>query len=102
MADELDTIVVKEPSQTLTPNMDLSAQITATLDKRAGETVKCVRVFGDNYRCNWWVRADPAASPSARGLSMGGTIMRGQVSSFIPVIKQPNGLQLRDVMWPEC
>ena len=81
--------------------MDLSAQITATLDKRAGETVKCVRVFGDNYRCNWWVRADPAASPSARGLSLEGTMMRVQRSSFLTVTKTPNGLQIRGVKSPE-
>ena len=72
---ESDTVVAKTPTPASTANMDLSAQITATLDKRAGETVKCVRVFGDNYRCNWWVRADPAASPSARGLSLEGTMM---------------------------
>src|SRR5881227_3149142 len=95
MADELDTIVVKEPSQTLTPNMDLSAQISAALDKRAGETVKCVRVFGDNYRCNWWAQDDPAASPSSGGLPLDGTMLRVRRSSFLTVTSTPDGLQIR-------
>src|SRR4051812_9988754 len=94
MAEESDTIVVKEPSQASTSNMDLSAQINAALDRRAGETVKCVRVFGDNYRCNWWARADPVASSSG-GLPLDGTMLRVRRSSFLTVTSTPDGLQIR-------
>ena len=39
---------------------DLSAAITASVKRSDGEVVRTVRVFGDNYRCNWWV-SDGAA-----------------------------------------
>jgi len=35
---------------------DLSAAIDGTIERQPGEQVRCVRVFGDRYRCNWWVR----------------------------------------------
>jgi hypothetical protein len=35
---------------------DLSLAIAQTMDKGPDEQVKCVRVFGDRYRCNWWVQ----------------------------------------------
>lgn len=35
---------------------DLSLAIAQTMEKKADEQVKCVRVFGDRYRCNWWVQ----------------------------------------------
>jgi hypothetical protein len=41
---------------------DLSEAVTASVQRDAGEVVRTVRVFGDNYRCNWWV-SDPAAGP---------------------------------------
>ncbi len=34
--------------------IDLSAEIVATVDALVGETVRCIRVYGDHYRCNWW------------------------------------------------
>jgi len=95
MAEESDTVVVKKPSEASTPNIDLSAQINAALDKRADETVKCVRVFGDNYRCNWWVHADAAAPRSSGGLPLDGTTLRVRRSSFLTVTSTPDGLQIR-------
>lgn len=35
---------------------DLSEAIEAAVAKNAGEHVRTVRVFGDRYRCNWWVQ----------------------------------------------
>jgi hypothetical protein len=35
---------------------DLSGAIEGWADKEFGEEVRSVRVFDDNYRCNWWVR----------------------------------------------
>ena len=33
---------------------DLSEEIVRTVKKMPGERVTCRRIFGDNYRCNWW------------------------------------------------
>ena len=35
---------------------DLSEAIEGSIDKQPGEEVRSVRVYGDHYRCNWWVR----------------------------------------------
>jgi hypothetical protein len=41
---------------------DLSEAVTASVERDRGEVVRTVRVFGDNYRCNWWV-SDGSAGP---------------------------------------
>jgi len=38
------------------PNVDLSRQIEQTVQREPADVVRCVRVFGDFYRCNWWSR----------------------------------------------
>jgi hypothetical protein len=35
---------------------DLSAAIESTVKREPREEVRCVHLFDDNYRCNWWVR----------------------------------------------
>lgn len=35
---------------------DLSTAIEQAVTKEPNEHVKCVRVFGAHYRCNWWLR----------------------------------------------
>lgn len=35
---------------------DLSKAIEQAVERQPDEEVKTVRVFGDRYRCNWWVR----------------------------------------------
>jgi hypothetical protein len=35
---------------------DLSQAIDLMMERQPDEQVKSVRVFGDRYRCNWWVR----------------------------------------------
>ena len=48
----------QEPATT-----DLSEAVTASVERQHGEVVRTVRVFGDNYRCNWWV-SDRSAGPA--------------------------------------
>src|SRR5581483_9150601 len=36
---------------------DLSRQIEQLVEREPLDAVRCVRVFGDFYRCNWWSRA---------------------------------------------
>ena len=35
---------------------DLSREIERAVDREPLDTVRCVRVFGNFYRCNWWCR----------------------------------------------
>jgi hypothetical protein len=35
---------------------DLSRAIEGSVEKGPGEEVRSVRLYEDNYRCNWWMR----------------------------------------------
>ena len=46
----------KHPNVQPTPaTEDLSQAIDQMMERQPDEQVKSVRVFGDHYRCNWWV-----------------------------------------------
>ena len=36
------------------PAKDLSRQIEQSVKREPLDAVRCIRVFGDFYRCNWW------------------------------------------------
>jgi hypothetical protein len=102
MADE-NNATVKPVSVTPTVETDLSAEISATVETAAGETVRCVRVYGDNYRCNWWghVSGDVVGKPMS-GFEV--TELRVRRSSFFKAKKTASGLQielLSNVVAPE-
>ena len=44
------------------PKDDHSAEIQRAVKKEPLDRVKCVRVFDDYYRCNWWA---PLLSPAS-------------------------------------
>jgi hypothetical protein len=48
-----------------TPVHDLTAEIIAAVERAPGEVVKCRRIVGNYYRCNWWAPLDRAEA--ARG-----------------------------------
>jgi hypothetical protein len=39
---------------------DLSQEIERFVDREPQDLVRCARVFGNYYRCNWWSRAGGA------------------------------------------
>jgi hypothetical protein len=86
---------VTPPAQTL--EVDLSSEINAAVGKEVGETVKCVRVFGDNYRCNWWGSEASAPDRKQFPLGFGVTAMRVRKSSFLRATKTAEGLQIHDM-----
>ena len=45
---------------------DLSREIERALPREPQDRVRCVRVFGDRYRCNWWA---PFGPTDVRGLT---------------------------------
>jgi len=48
--------VVRQASNGQPPGTDLSQEIERVVDREPLDLVKCVRVFGNYYRCNWWSR----------------------------------------------
>ena len=76
---------------TVTSTMeDLSTAIEGLVDKRPGEEVRSVRVHGDHYRCNWWVRD---AAPGPVYLNVG----RISRSKFLHVTRSGDHLVIVDV-----
>ena len=77
--------------------VDLSSEINAAVEKGLGEIVKCVRVFGDNYRCNWW--GSEASAPDRKQFPIGFSVtaMRVRKSSFLRATKTPEGLKILDM-----
>ena len=52
-----------EPAKTTTAEKDLSLEIAQAVEREPSDHVRCVRVFGNYYRCNWWSRqAGPGAT----------------------------------------
>ncbi len=54
------TDAIETPKKQATPlksaTDDLSEDIKQSVEKQRHEEVRCVRLFGDRYRCNWWVK----------------------------------------------
>lgn len=72
---------------------DLSELIEHAVERKSDEEVRCVRVCGDRYRCNWWVR-DRDAHP------MFSTIGRISRSKFLRVTNAGNRLVIDDLSSP--
>jgi hypothetical protein len=51
---------------------DLSRQIEQLVEREPLDAVRCVRVFGNFYRCNWWSRL--GAKRAGRDFDWGGFI----------------------------
>lgn len=71
---------------------DLSGAIDVAVERAAGEEVKTVRVFGDCYRCNWWVR-EKGAAPVFLEFSTG----RISKSRMLRVTREADRLVITDV-----
>ena len=75
---------------------DLSEEIVRSVEKRPEDRVTCRRIYGRNYRCNWW---SPAAelgydNPRMEGLLV--TTHRVRLSRFLRATKTASGLVLTD------
>jgi hypothetical protein len=68
---------------------DLSAEIAAHVEKQLGDVVKCRKIDGDNYRCNWWAAQATGSydNPGMFGLLV--TTHRVRKSQFLRVTKSP-------------
>ena len=86
------TKTAKTPQEVPTPpaaQEDFARLIEQTVEKQPDERVKCVRVFENLYRCNWWLRGDDAAW---------GTLTAGKIvkSKFLRATMSSNGLLIDD------
>jgi hypothetical protein len=72
------------------PAEDLSREIEQTVDRKPDEQVRTVRLFGDCYRCNWWVE-DKKSYPF---WLVTGTIRRSQ---FIRATRTSTGLHVENL-----
>ena len=91
------------PSATATPRpaADLSREIEHTVQREPGDQVRCTKVGGDTYRCNWWSVSSPGTydNPAMKGGQLA-TDHRIRKSSFLRVTKSRRGLQIVDAAAP--
>src|SRR2546429_8134514 len=69
-----ETAILKEPRAA---EADLSAQIEQAVKRDPLDRVKCVRVFDNFYRCNWW--AQPNTDIASRYASEWGIVATQRV-----------------------
>ena len=84
-----------------TLNDDLSAEIAKAVERLPNDIIRCVRVTGNRYRCNWW-SADIAVgydNPMMRAGQIGAT-HRIRQSQFLDATRTPAGLQMRVIPDP--
>jgi len=98
MSDGFGQTAILEESRK--PGADLSTQIERAVQRDPLDKVKCVRVFGDNYRCNWW--AEPDGAISGRHVSAWGALatLRIRKSRFLNVTIVDGGLVIKEMRPP--
>lgn len=87
-------LIMAEPSER---DEDLSDEIARTVERRPGDQVRCVRVYGRRYRCNWWSAVSSADydNPSMKGGQLG-TAHTIRKSQFLEVTRDgAAGLSIR-------
>jgi hypothetical protein len=78
------------------PNRDLSPEIEHAVDRDPHDRVKCVRLFDDFYRCNWWGAGDDE-SPSGRSAWTDIATSRVRKSRFLNVTLHEGKLRIKEV-----
>jgi hypothetical protein len=81
----------KPVAQTTPAAEDLSADIVQAVERQPDEEVRTVRVFGNCYRCNWWVQDRPGQTMLALRT---GTIRK---SRFLRATRSGDKLVIEDV-----
>jgi hypothetical protein len=84
--------ITPEPS----PDADLSAEVVATIAREAGDRVRCTRIGGNKYRCNWWAARDGAAYERGALNGLASTMSRVRKSRVLHVTRSPAGLQITE------
>jgi len=84
------------PASAAASAVDLSQEIAHTVERRAGDQVKCTRISSDTYRCNWWsaYSNEDYDNPGMAGLLV--TTHRVRMSRFLHVTKTGGKLVISD------
>lgn len=79
----------KRPAATHEKEEDFSRAIEAAMVHQSDEQVRCMRVFGNSYRCNWWTRGERSGAITASG--------KITKSEFLRVTREGNELVIERV-----
>src|SRR3954466_4689362 len=92
----VETTVVKDRPV----NTDLSTQVEHAVQREPLDRVKCVHVFGNFYRCNWW--ADPGVGVASKHASIWGLVATQRVrkSRFLDATLVDGALVIKEVAAP--
>ncbi len=85
--------VEKRPAPQPTATADFSEAIEQTMQRQPDEEVRCVWLFEDRYRCNWWVRGK-----SNNWLSFTTSVIRKSV--FLRATRKADKLVIEDLSKP--
>ena len=90
-----ETTILKDPPAPAA-DADLSTRIEQTVQREPLDKVKCVRVFGNYYRCNWW--APPVGAKAGEHTSAWGDVATQHVrkSRFLSVTLVEGQLVIKD------
>ncbi len=88
---------VKKPAQVAAAVNDLSSEIERAVERQPSDRVRCVRVFGDAYRCNWWSRSDASATASAQPEWLSSMADRIRKSCFLIAVMRDGHLVIEGV-----
>ena len=96
MSDESgQTTILNEPQ---VAEADLSRRIEKAVQKDPLDRVRCVRVFDDFYRCNWWAQpVDDVTVRHAAAWSVFAT-QRVRKSRFLKATMAQGKLVIKDVL----
>jgi hypothetical protein len=90
---EAQKAVEKRPAPQSPATEDFSQAIEQTMDRQPDEQVRCVRVFEDRYRCNWWIREQ-----TTHWMSFGTGVIRK--SLFLRATQKADKLVIEDLSQP--
>ncbi|MEX0776306.1 MAG: hypothetical protein WD042_11430 [Phycisphaeraceae bacterium] len=90
MSQASPTLSKPVPSPTPAP-ANLSKAIEQEVERQPGEVVRCVRVFDDRYRCNWWVGKE---AWNSTGKIIGSKFLRANMDGDKLVIQDLSGGRL--------
>ena len=96
MSEEFGETAILEKA--LVAQTDLSSQIERAVKKDPRDRVRCVRVFDDFYRCNWW--AEPVVKVVSKHPSVWGSVATERVrkSRFLNVTIVEHQLVMKEMV----
>lgn len=65
MDEQTTTKPAPTPAAVEKDPQDLSCEIERAVAREPQDRVRCVRVFNDRYRCNWWAPGDDTPNGSS-------------------------------------